>query len=86
MACTYHGRQDLSGATEAMDANDAPPNNVPTYRVLTGPDDASFCRKVSEVIALGYTLYGPPSVTFDGKSVVVAQAVVWPSIEASIAP
>jgi len=55
------------------------PNNLPVYRVLTGPDDDEFCRRVSEALALGYILYGSPAVTFDGKSVVVAQALIWPS-------
>jgi len=59
-----------------------PPDDLPIYRVLTGPDDAKFCRRVSEALALGYVLYGSPSVTFNGASVIVAQAVVWPAIEA----
>ncbi|MGH8032386.1 MAG: DUF1737 domain-containing protein [Luteimonas sp.] len=56
-----------------------PPNDLPAYRVLTGPDDATFCCRVSDVHALGYELYGSPAVTFDGQKVVVAQAVIWPS-------
>jgi hypothetical protein len=63
----------------------APPSGLPTYRVLTGPDDAAFCHRVSEALALGYKLYGSPAATFNGTSVVVAQALIWPSIEASIA-
>jgi len=62
-----------------------PPDNLPTYRLLTGPDDASFCRRVSEALAMGYKLYGSPSATFNGTSVIVAQAIVWPSMERSIA-
>ena len=62
-----------------------PPDGLPTYRVLTGPDDAIFCRRVSEAIAVGYKLYGSPAATFDGKNVILAQAIVWPSIEASVA-
>ncbi|MEK8032220.1 DUF1737 domain-containing protein [Ideonella sp. DXS29W] len=62
-----------------------PPNDLPTYRLLTGPDDASFCRRVSEALAMGYMLYGSPSATFNGSSVIVAQAIVWPSVEDSIA-
>lgn len=62
-----------------------PPNDLPTYRLLTGPDDASFCRRVSEALAMGYKLYGSPSATFNGSSVIVAQAIVWPSVEDSIA-
>jgi hypothetical protein len=55
-----------------------PPGDLPTYRVLTGPDDAAFCRRVSEALALGYALYGSPAVTFNGERVIVAQAIVWP--------
>jgi hypothetical protein len=62
-----------------------PPNDLPTYRLLTGPDDASFCRRVSEALAQGYLLYGSPSATFNGESVIVAQAVVWPTIGSCIA-
>ena len=31
------------------------------YRYLTGPDDASFCRRVTEALQNGWELYGPPS-------------------------
>ena len=55
------------------------PNNLPIYRILTGPDDDKFCHRVSEALALGYVLHGSPAATFDGKSVVVAQALIWPS-------
>ena len=47
------------------------------YRLLTGTDDAEFCRRVSEALADGYRLYGSPAMTFDGQRIVVAQAVVW---------
>ncbi|MGB2569249.1 DUF1737 domain-containing protein [Micromonospora citrea] len=46
------------------------------YRLLTGPDDADFCRRVSDALAQGYRLHGSPAMTFDGRRVVVAQAVV----------
>ncbi|MET9514401.1 DUF1737 domain-containing protein [Streptomyces sp. NPDC002994] len=55
-----------------------PPDGLPAYRVLTGPDDATFCRRVSEAIALGYQLYEGPAITFNGERVIVAQALVWP--------
>ena len=58
----------------------SPPDNLPRYRILTGPDDASFCRRVSEALALGYELYGSPAATFNGEDVIVAQAVLWPSV------
>ena len=56
---------------------ESPPDDLPVYRILTGPDDAAFCRRVSEALALGYELYGSPAATFDGKSVIVAQALRW---------
>ncbi|HEX7128961.1 MAG TPA: DUF1737 domain-containing protein [Rhodanobacteraceae bacterium] len=55
-----------------------PPNDLTVYRLLTGPDDDSFCRRVSEALSLGYVLYGSPAATFDGERVIVAQAVIWP--------
>jgi hypothetical protein len=48
----------------------------PRYRLLTGPDDAEFCRRVSAALAEGYRLHGSLAVTFDGQRVIVAQAVV----------
>lgn len=57
---------------------DHPPDNLPIYRVLTGPDDAAFCRRVSEALALGYRLHGAPAATFNGAAVILAQAIVWP--------
>lgn len=54
-----------------------PPHDLPRYRVLTGPDDDTFCRRVSEALDLGYTLHGGPALTFDGTRVIVAQALVW---------
>lgn len=63
----------------------SPPKGLPTYRILTGPDDAEFCRRVSEALALGYRLYGSPAATFNGKNVIVAQAVIWPTVRSSLA-
>lgn len=60
----------------------APPQGLPTYRLLTGPDDAAFCRRVSEALALGYLLYGSPAATFNGQQVIVAQAIIWPTVKA----
>ena len=57
-----------------------PPDGLPIYRVLTGPDDATFCRRVSEAIALGYRLHEGPAVTFNGEQVIVAQAILWPGV------
>lgn len=62
-----------------------PPDGLPTYRILTGPDDAAFCHRVSDALALGYKLYGSPAATFNGETVIVAQAIIWPSIERAVA-
>jgi len=78
----------MSGACPdtRLTAMKQPPEDLPTYRVLTGVDDSAFCHRVSEAIAFGYMLYGPPAATFNGQSVILAQAIIWPSIESSIAP
>lgn len=46
------------------------------YGLLTGPDDSEFCRRVSQRLKEGWSLYGSPSVTFNGVSVIAAQALV----------
>lgn len=55
-----------------------PPDGLPRYRMLTGPDDEGFCRRVSAALDLGYELYGSPAMTFDGAHVIVGQALHWP--------
>ena len=57
------------------------PDGLPRYRLLTGPDDLSFCLRVSEALELGYVLYGSPAITFDGQRPMVAQALVWTRTE-----
>ena len=56
--------------------NDTPKKR---YRLLTGPDDAAFCQRVSQALDEGYQLYGSPAITCrpDG-TVIVAQAVILP--------
>ena len=55
------------------------PEDRPSYRLLTGPDDRAFCERVSEALEQGWRLYGSPSLAFDQVSggMKVAQAVVW---------
>ncbi len=53
------------------------------YRLFTGPDDRAFCERVSAALADGYVLHGNPSATYNGSTVIVAQAVVLPSAIAS---
>ncbi|MEU7138265.1 DUF1737 domain-containing protein [Nocardia sp. NPDC046473] len=52
--------------------NDRPPR----YRLITGVDDAAFCERISELLEQGYRLHGSPAVTFNGTTVIAAQAVI----------
>lgn len=54
------------------------PKETTLYRYLTGPDDASFCHRVSEALSKGWVLYGHPTLTYDEKSgrVVCGQAII----------
>lgn len=48
------------------------------YSYLTGPDDSSFCHRVTERLNRGWKLYGSPTLTYDPKSkrVICGQAVI----------
>ncbi|MFT8318250.1 MAG: DUF1737 domain-containing protein [Sporolactobacillus sp.] len=50
--------------------------NELSYHLITGKDDANFCKRISKLLDEGYKLYGSPSCTFNGKDVIVAQAVI----------
>jgi hypothetical protein len=55
---------------------DAIPTPKLRYRLLTGPDDKSFCERVSKALSEGYVLHGSPAITFNGERCIVAQAIV----------
>jgi hypothetical protein len=57
------------------------------YRYLTGPDDASFCHRVSEALSLGWSLYGQPTLTFDAVKdrIICGQAII-KDVDAAYAP
>lgn len=38
------------------------------YRFLTGPDDASFCHRVTDALNKGWELHGAPQYSFDESS------------------
>ena len=38
------------------------------YRFLSGPDDASFCHKVTAALNKGWHLFGSPSYAFDAET------------------
>jgi hypothetical protein len=48
------------------------------YRYLTGPDDASFCHRISANLSKGWELYGNPTLTYDAeqKRVIAGQAII----------
>ncbi|AOO79228.1 DUF1737 domain-containing protein [Bosea vaviloviae] len=48
------------------------------YRYITGPDDAAFCHRISELLSRGWVLYGLPTLTFDATSgrVICGQAII----------
>lgn len=47
------------------------------YRFLTGPDDAAFCKRVTEALSLGWELHGSPAYAFDAakQCMMAGQAV-----------
>jgi len=66
---------------------DTPTDDRMRYRLLSGPDDRTFCERVSAALAEGYELHGGPATTFDGTRVIVAQALVLPpSATAQVRP
>jgi hypothetical protein len=56
-----------------------PPDDLPRYRVPTGPEDETFCRRVSEALERGHVLHAGPAVTLNAMSVIVALALIWPT-------
>jgi hypothetical protein len=64
--------------------SDAPvPEEKLSYRLITGPDDRTFCERISTALAEGYVLHGSPAATFNGTAVIVAQALILPAAIAS---
>lgn len=48
------------------------------YRLITGPDDSSFCQRVFDLLELGYQPHGSSSITFNATQnlVIAAQALI----------
>ena len=64
--------------------SDAPaPDERLSYRLMTGADNREFCERISAALADGYVLHGSPAATFNGTTVIVAQAIVLPAAIAS---
>ena len=57
------------------------------YRYLTGPDDSTFCHRVSEALSKGWLLYGSPTLTFDPvKGRVICGQAITKDIEGEYEP
>ena len=46
------------------------------YKFITGPDDSKFCARITEFLNNGWKLYGNPTMSFDGKTIIVGQAII----------
>jgi hypothetical protein len=54
----------------------AKPDFTKRYKMLTGIDNSEFCTKVRLHLDNGYALHGSPVMAFNGKDIIVGQAVV----------
>lgn len=55
----------------------SPPDGL-AYRLISGPDDADFCRRVSQWVSAGYVPHGNPTMSIWDGAVTVGQALLWP--------
>lgn len=46
------------------------------YKLITGPDDSTFCARITEFLNGGWKLHGNPTMTYDGKTVIAGQAII----------
>ena len=46
------------------------------YKFITGPDDSKFCARITEFLNQGWKLYGNPTISFDGKTIIAGQAII----------
>jgi hypothetical protein len=53
-------------------------HSITLYRLLSGPDDATFCHRVSDALSRGWQLFGSPTMAYDSdrKTVIAAQAII----------
>jgi hypothetical protein len=60
------------------------PKTLTVYRYLTGPDDVSFCHRVTEALSQGWCLYGSPTLTYDAaKARVICGQALTKDVEAT---
>ena len=57
------------------------------YRFLTEDDTSAFCHKVSDALAKGWVLHGPPTYAFDAaRGVMRCGQAVTKEVSASYSP
>jgi hypothetical protein len=57
------------------------------YRLITGPDDASFCHRVSAALAGGWQLYGPPTLAYDsGQNKTICGQAITKTVQDEYSP
>lgn len=57
------------------------------YRLLTEDDTSAFCHKVSDALAKGWVLHGPPCYAFDAaRGVMRCGQAVTKEIEGTYSP
>lgn len=45
------------------------------YRIITNPDNEEFCMRITKLINKGWKLHGNPTLTFNGETPIVGQAL-----------
>ena len=63
-------------AAKAAAAPAETPDFTKRYKMLTGIDNSEFCAKVRLHLDNGFELHGSPVMSFNGKDIIVGQAVV----------
>jgi hypothetical protein len=66
-------------AGDTLPSQQDKPEEKLSYRLITGPDNRAFCERISAALAEGYVLHGSPAAAFNGRDVIVAQAVILPA-------
>ena len=66
-------------AGDTLPSQQDKPEKKLSYRLITGPDNRDFCERISAALAEGYVLHGSPAAAFNGRDVIVAQAVILPA-------
>ena len=56
------------------------------YRLLTGPDDASFCHRVSEALNNGWLLHGSPTLAAGADGNIVCGQAIYKEADGIYSP